>query len=140
MIDPETESIVAIVVFDECQVPPNTVDVSVSMLPTHISAEDIVPAVALDVVVTFKVETTTPQIVFTIYEIVVDPGETPVTFPLASIVAKAGDDDIQLPPDTVEESDIVNPTQTLDDPDIVPAEGVELIVTIAVLTHPAGDV
>jgi len=52
LITPVAESIVAISVFADTQVPPNTVEVAVSTLPTQILTGAIVPAVALDVTVT----------------------------------------------------------------------------------------
>jgi len=52
LITPVTESMVAIIGFADTQVPPNTVDVAVSTLPTQILTGEIVPAVALEVTVT----------------------------------------------------------------------------------------
>ena len=51
-----------------------------------------------------------------------------------------GSEDVHVPPVTEEESGTVKPTQTLLDPVIVPAVGVVLIVTTAVLWHPAVEV
>ena len=47
---------------------------------------------------------------------------------------------LHVPPDTELVSDVVAPTQTVEDPVTVPADGSGLTVAMAVRTQPAGDV
>ena len=60
------------------------------------------------------------------------PGVTPVTTPVALTVATPGVPEFQVPPPAASASVTDNPVHTLVLPVIVPAEGLELIVTDAV--------
>jgi hypothetical protein len=89
---------------DEDHAPPEVpFELIVVVLPTHIvvALDDKIPASTDDSTVKLIVEDSVapPQLAeLTVYVIVAVPGLTPVTKPLASIVATLLFDDIQLPP------------------------------------------
>ena len=66
------------------------------------------------------------------------PAKTPVTIPLALIVAFAGVPDVQVPPVVVLPIVVVRPSQTVSVPVI--AAGSALIVTIEAVMQPVGSV
>ena len=67
----------------------------------------------------------------------VEPVETPYTLPDPSIDAILASAVLQLPPDTVDASNVVDPLQTVAEPDMVPADGSGLMVTIVVASSNA---
>ena len=64
------------------------------------------------------------------------PAVTPVTMPEVPTVATAVLLLAHVPPLTVLERDVVSPEQTLDEPEMVPAEGAAFMVTTMLRRQP----
>jgi hypothetical protein len=78
------------------------------------------------------------QPVGNIYDITDVPAETPVTTPVASIVATAGVALLHVPPAVASVRVVVDPMQTVSVPPIAAGKG--LTVTVAVTRQPVGNV
>ena len=108
----------------------------IAVVPEIVPAEGAAVTVTVAVVETFA-QPPVPVIVYVITEV---PAATPVTAPvLESIVATAGVAEVQAPPVTVEPS-VEDPFEQIAVvPEIVPAEGAAVTVTVAVVetfAHP----
>jgi preprotein translocase subunit Sec61beta len=134
---PVLEPIVATAGVAEVQAPPVTVELSVeepfeqiAVVPEIVPADGAAVTVTVAVVETFA-QPPVPVIVYVITEV---PAATPVTAPvLAPIVATAGVAEVQAPPVTVELS-VEDPFEQIAVvPEIVPAEGAAVTVTVAVV-------
>ena len=115
-IAPVVELIVAIPGAEDAHVPPAIVDVNVELPPTQMAwVPDKVPALGAAVTVTVLVADALghPPVPVTVYVIVGVPAPTPVITPVeGSTVANDVFDEVHVPPETVEENVVVNPTQT----------------------------
>jgi hypothetical protein len=121
----------------EVQDPPVTEDVKVEEPLAQIAVvPEIVPAEGTAVTVTVAVVDTLaqPPVPVIVYVITDVPADTPVTAPVeALIVATAGVADVQDPPVT-EDVKVEEPlAQIAVVPEIVPAEGTAVTVTVAVV-------
>ncbi len=123
------------------QDPPVTVEESVDVpLEQIVVVPDIVPAEGVAVTFTVAVSVFEHPPLFTVYVMIDVPAATPVTAPVEEpIVATAGVAEVQVPPVTVELS-VEDPLEQIAVvPEIVPAEGAAVTVTVAVvetLAHP----
>jgi hypothetical protein len=103
-------------------VPPGTTSVYAPVMPTQIVEEPVtVPADGLGVTLTVFTAEVVPQLLVTVYDMVVVPPLTPVTTPPLLMVATPGVPELQTPPGVASESVIVEPSQTVEAPVIVPA-------------------
>jgi preprotein translocase subunit Sec61beta len=121
----------------EDQVPPDPVVESVAVPFEQIAVvPEIVPAEGAAVTVTVAVVETfaQPPVPVTVYVITEVPAATPVTAPvLELIVATAGVPEVQVPPVPEVES-VEDPFEQIAVvPEIVPAEGAAVTVTVAVV-------
>jgi hypothetical protein len=118
------------------QVPPVTESVKETVpVPQMREAPEIVPAESELITVTVAFAVVVPQLPVTVYVSVVVPAATPVTAPVAEIVAMEVLPDTQVPEvDPVVAYDVVEPTQTGLMPEIAPAVafGVTVILYAAV--------
>ena len=118
-------------------VPPDTVSVSgLKAFWQNVVVPLTAPEFGAGPDVTLNVAVAVPQLLLTVYEIVLVPEATPVTTPARSIVIAAGLLLVQVPRPfaVVSESGAVELLQTVGEPVIVPATGNGLIVTAAVDT------
>lgn len=127
----------AIEVEEEFQVPPETVEDNVVLLPTQtVVLPEIVPALGSGFTVMVVV---VKQPVGKVYVTVTVPADTPVNTPVVEAIdAVDVDEELQVPPPAELVSVIVEPTQTDVGPPILPGNG--LTVTIAVSVQPLVDV
>lgn len=115
------------------QVPPAADSVIVVVVPVQIAAvPEIAPADGNGFTVTVVVAIAEPQELVIMYEIVVLPADTPVTFPEASIVATPVAEELQVPPVAASESVVELPEQSVVVPVIVPAEAPEALTVILI--------
>ena len=80
-----------------------------------------------------------PPVPATLYTMTDVPAVNPETTPEELTVATAGDTEVQFPPDTFDESVVVDPTQSACVPEMVPAVGGAVTVTVVVVVtvaHP----
>jgi preprotein translocase subunit Sec61beta len=132
---PVLEPIVATAGVAEDQVPPVTVELSVEDPFEQIAVvPEIVPAegAAVTLTVTFVNTFGQPPVPFTVYVITAVPADKLVTVPLEGlIVATIGFEEDQVPPVTVEPS-VEEPFEQIEVvPEIVPADGGAVTVTVA---------
>ena len=93
----------------------------------------IVPAFGSGLTVTICVAAAVPQLLVTVYDIVVLPDAIPVTLPDASTVPTEDVTLLQAPPAAASVRAVIDPAQTTGVPVIVPATGSALTVTTAVV-------
>ena len=121
----------------EVQAPPVTVELSVEVPFEQIAVvPEIVPADGAAVTVTVAVVETfaQPPVPVTVYVIIEVPAVAPVTTPVDELMdATAGVPEVQAPPVTVELS-VEDPFEQIAVvPEIVPAEGAAVTVTVEVV-------
>jgi len=115
------------------QVPPPVASVSVVDEPMHTAVAPLMlPATGAGDTFTTSVTVAVPQLLVTVYDIVVKPDETPVTTPVALMVAAAGLLLLHTPPDTASVRVMFRPMHTLAGPLMVPPTGEGFTVTALV--------
>jgi hypothetical protein len=108
--------------------------------PRHnVLLPEMVPAAGSGLTVTGKADAAVPQTVVTLYLIVSAPAERPDMTPDTETAALPVVM-LQKPPVAVVASVVVAPTQTVDDPEIVPAAGSGFTVIVVTRIHPVGSV
>ena len=113
--------------------PPPAALVSAVLAPTHtIAVPVIVPASGRGLTVATCVAAAVPQLLFTVYDIVVVPADKPVTTPEVLTEPTAGLALLHSPPPAALVSDVLAPTHTIAVPAIVPASGIGLTVATCV--------
>lgn len=126
------EVMVAMAGVVECHVPPAAPGTTASVLPRHTDSDPdgvkVVPGITV-IVCSPDEEQPPPE---TICEMVVEPGEIPVTMPELLTVAIEALEEAHVPPGNVLERAVVPDRQTIDDPDTVGAAGGAATVTVKV--------
>ena len=118
----------ATLAFELLQIPEIDGSVRFSVVPAHIVVVPlIIPAAGKGLTVTNIVSTAVPQLLFTAYDIIVVPAETPVTIPVLLTSAMAAFSLLHIPPDAVSLNVVVVLSHTADLPEIVSATGNGLI-------------
>ena len=113
------------------QVPPVEDSVKVMLAPTQTPVgPPIVPGTGNGFTLILWLATPDPQALVTVYLIFPLPAAIPVTLPDASTEVIAGVVVPQAPPVTDPVKVIEEPTQTLPGPEIVPADGVVITLTV----------
>ena len=114
------------------QTPPEAVSDNVMLEPAQtLSRPAIAPASGSAFTVTICCTEAEPQLnVAIVYDIVAVPAVRPVTPPKASTVAVPAAELLQVPPVAVSDNVTAAPAQTLSRPEIVPATGSALTVTV----------
>jgi hypothetical protein len=125
---------VAIAVLEVDQLPPGSEFLSLRVSPWHtLSAPVMLPTVGNGNTLNMKVLLSAPQLLVTLYLIVVVPADTALTVPVLLTVATLVTLLVQVPPAEPEAlSEIVPPTQVLSVPVMLPALGKGFIVMYAV--------
>lgn len=124
----------AIAVLLLLQVPPETPLVSAVVAPAQtVVVPLIVPADGVVDTLTVVVALAEPHALVTVYDIVTEPTATPVTTPVLLIVAIEGLLLLQVPPVTALINVLDEPGHTVVEPVMVPADGVVITVTVAVV-------
>ena len=100
--------------FEEVQVPPGVKELNAIFEPTQTEAKPVSGAGKVFIVILFVVL----QPVGSVYVIVAVPAETPVTKPELFTLAFVVFEELQVPPEGVDPSRILEPTQTFEDPAI----------------------
>ena len=112
--------------------PPDAASVSAVVPPAHVVATPVtLPATGSGLTVTTFVAAAAPQLLVTVYDIVVVPAAMPLTTPPVDTVPAAVFVLLHTPPPVASESVIVAPAHTADAPDMVPADAAAFTVTIA---------
>ena len=117
--------IVATAPLDELHTPPAVASDKVVVLPTHTVVVPVIAATtgsALTVTVAVTA-VTQPAPLVTVYEIVEEPADTPVTTPPALIVATAPLDELHTPPAVASDKVVVLPAHTVVVPVIAATTG-----------------
>ena len=120
---------VAFVVEPLDQTPPEVVSVIVMLADTHTDdVPVIVPATAVAFTVTACTALSVPQLLVTVYNMLVTPAVLPKTLPLASTVATVLLSLLHDPLPAASNNEIDEPVQTDATPDMLPAFGKGLTV------------
>lgn len=133
------ELIVATLVLLLVQVPPDVASLSVLVKPLQILSVPVIGATAVGVPFTLTnfVALAVPQLLVTVYVIVAEPADAPVTTPVADPIVAWALLLLHVPPDDVSVNVAVPPTHITDGPPIGAAD-TELTVTavlVEVTTH-----
>ena len=117
----------------ELHTPPAAASVSEVVPEGHMPKVPVIlPALGGMLTVTTAVAAAVPQLLVTVYDIVVVPGATPVTIPVAPTVATAGVTALHTPPPAALVNAVVAVGQTISVPVILPALGDGSTVTTTV--------
>ncbi len=103
--------------------PPDTVSDNVVVEPAQtVVVPVMVPAEGVVMMLTTLVAEAVPQLLATVYDIVAEPTETPLTTPEALTVAIPVAPELQVPPEVASAKVEVEPVHIVVVPEIVPAE------------------
>ncbi len=115
------------------QLPPAAASVSRVEEPLHIAeAPEIVPALGSALTLKVAVVLAVPQLLVTVYNILVLPAVMPATLPPVLTVATAILLLLQVPPEVASARRVAEPAHILSVPVMDPADGSGLTVTVAV--------